>query len=380
MLTFCTQREPNTHTWTWKYRAPTIGAPHLKICILLSLLCTATPTLAANWIVDSNGLGNFATIQAAIDAAADGDRIEVNWGHYQGNGASVINTQGKGLTLDAPFGASVWGAGQQTCIVCDSQEMADTIISGFIFHAGDGGNDRGGGIHLDGSSPTFIDCDIRECEADLGGGLRASNSNASFTNCTFENNTATRGGGLHLTQFTDNCPQHVGTALTMNTRASDDLAFHGGVSGSIHHPANDYQAADGRVFATFLNAGVSLVDVPPGTGFVCIPGSHKSHFPKPEHVGIYDGPPTVDNVSVEAGDVVLFTEALCHGARKWTQDEPRRTVFVRYTTSYASWSPGSGPLEEFRDRISADLFELKQVASFRHRKKMVERLLREISP
>ena len=180
--------------------------------------------------------------------------------------------------------------------------------------------------------------------------------------------------------LTDNCPQHVGTALTMNTRASDDLAFHGGVSGSIHHPANDYQAADGRVFATFLNAGVSLVDVPPGTGFVCIPGSHKSHFPKPEHVGIYDGPPTVDNVSVEAGDVVLFTEALCHGARKWTQDEPRRTVFVRYTTSYASWSPGSGPLEEFRDRISADLFELKQVASFRHRKKVVERLLREISP
>jgi hypothetical protein len=179
--------------------------------------------------------------------------------------------------------------------------------------------------------------------------------------------------------LTDNAPQHVGSALAVNTKASDDLVFHGGVSGGIHNPANDYQAADGRVFATFLNAGVSLVDVPPGTGFVCIPGSHKSYFSRPDHVNIYDGPPTVDNVSVNAGDVVLFTEALCHGARKWTLDEPRRTVFVRYTTSYASWSPGSGPLEEYRGRISDDLFELKQVASFRHRKKVVERLLQEIS-
>lgn len=179
--------------------------------------------------------------------------------------------------------------------------------------------------------------------------------------------------------LTDNCPQHVGTALTMNTKASDALAFHGGVSGGIHNPANDYQAADGRIFATFLNAGVSLVDVPPGTGFVCIPGSHKSHFPRPERINIYDGPPTVDNVSVNAGDVVLFTEALCHGARQWTEDEPRRTIFVRYTTSYASWSPGSGPLEEYRDRISEDLFELKQMASFNHPKKVVKRLLKEIS-
>ena len=179
--------------------------------------------------------------------------------------------------------------------------------------------------------------------------------------------------------LTDNCPQHAGTALAINTKDTDDLPFHGGLSGGIHNPANDYQAADGRIFSTFLNAGVSLVDVPPGTGFVCIPGSHKSYFSKPERVNIYDGPPVVDNVSIAAGDAILFTEALCHGARKWTKDEPRRTIFSRYTTSYASWSPGGAPLEEYRDRISEDLYELKQVASFRHRKKVVERLLQELA-
>ena len=178
--------------------------------------------------------------------------------------------------------------------------------------------------------------------------------------------------------LTDNSPQHMGIGFTRNTIENDDLPFHGGVSGGIHNPANDYQAADGRIFATFLNAGVSLVDVPPGTGFVCIPGSHKSYFQKPDHLDIYDAPPLVANLSVLAGDVILFTEALCHGARRWTEVEPRATAFVRYCTSYASWSPGIAPLEEYRDRISPELYELKQPASFRQRKKVVLRLLEEM--
>ena len=178
--------------------------------------------------------------------------------------------------------------------------------------------------------------------------------------------------------LTHNCPQHLGMALTRNTIDSDALAFHGGVSGSLHNPANDYQAADGKVFATFLNAAISLVEVPPGTGFVCIPGSHKSYFPRPADVDIYDGPPVVDNVSVRSGDVVLFTEALCHGARRWTLDTPRRTVFCRYSTAYASWSPGAGPILDFREQLPDEICELKQVASFRHRKKVVERLLADM--
>ncbi len=181
-----------------------------------------------------------------------------------------------------------------------------------------------------------------------------------------------------VVDLTGQCPQHLGSALTRNTRDSDDIPFHGGSSGALRNPANDYQAGDGRVFATFLNAAVSLVDVPTGSGFVCIPGSHKGYFPKPEYVDIYHGPPVVDNVSVAAGDVVLFTEALCHGARKWASDEPRRTVFVRYGTSYASWSPGKGPLEEYRERISPELYELKQMASHNHRKEVVVRLLEEL--
>ncbi|MCH8295159.1 phytanoyl-CoA dioxygenase family protein [Candidatus Poribacteria bacterium] len=177
--------------------------------------------------------------------------------------------------------------------------------------------------------------------------------------------------------LTGNSPQLLAVSLTRNTKASDDVGFHGGFSGGLRNPANDYQAADGQVLATFLNAAVSLVDVPIGAGFVCVPGSHKSHFPKPPDIDIYSDPPAVVNVTPKAGDVVLFTEALCHGARPWPLDDPRRTVFVRYSTSYASWSPGIGPIEEHRDKLSDDLCELLQVAGFQHRKQVVTKLLAE---
>lgn len=178
--------------------------------------------------------------------------------------------------------------------------------------------------------------------------------------------------------MTLNSPQLLDTALTRNTRESDDIPFHGGESGAFHHPACDYQAFDDKVFATFINCAVSLVDVPQGSGFACIPGSHKTHFVRPEHIGPYTEPPTVVNVCPKAGDVVVFTECLCHGARKWNADYPRRTVFVRYCTSYASWSPGKGPIEAHRDKISPDLYELHQMLGYGSRKKVVTRLLAEM--
>jgi len=203
-------------------------------------------------------------------------------------------------------------------------------------------------------------------------------NNVQYADSVFQRLVLNRETVRAVLALTGNCPQLLSVALTRNTMASDDIPFHGGFSGGLRNPANDYQAADGRVFATFLNAGVSLVDVPPGTGFVCIPGSHKSNFPKPPHVNIYDDPPTVANVNVKAGDVVLFTEALCHGGRRWPLEDPRRTVFVRYGTSYASWSPGYGPIEAHRDKLSDDVYELLQMAGFQHRKRVVKRLLEEM--
>jgi ectoine hydroxylase-related dioxygenase (phytanoyl-CoA dioxygenase family) len=175
-------------------------------------------------------------------------------------------------------------------------------------------------------------------------------------------------------------PQHLLSALTVNKPDNDEITLHNGTSGGWRNPANDYQAADGEVFATFINVAISLVDVPPGAGFVCIPGSHKTYFERPERININTGPPTVVNIPVNAGDAVVFTEALCHGALPWPcEDSPRRTMFQRYCTSYASWSPGSGPKEEHREKISEGVYEMKQQGGFQGPKKIVEKLVAEIN-
>ena len=74
---------------------------------------------------------------------------------------------------------------------------------------------------------------------------------------------------------------------------------------------------------------------------------------------------------------MIFTELLCHGSRRWTDTTtPRRTIFQRYSTSYASWSPGAGPIEAYTHLISEELVELKQAANHTL-KGVVKRLLDE---
>ncbi len=167
--------------------------------------------------------------------------------------------------------------------------------------------------------------------------------------------------------LTRETPCLVDCALTKNYTTSDDIKFH--ASGQ------DYGVENGEPHAGFINAGTSLVDVPEGTGFVCLPGSHKRNFEPPDNLSIYDGPPTVINVPVNAGDCVIFTEALYHGGRRWTEAYPRLTVFNRYIDN---GSHSRFPIESHKHLISDDVYELEQPAVRGEQKQIVKRILREL--
>ena len=167
--------------------------------------------------------------------------------------------------------------------------------------------------------------------------------------------------------LTRGTPCLVDCALTKNCTTSDDIHFHAA--------GQDYSVDESGPRAGFLNAGISLVDVPPETGFVCLLGSHKRNFDPPKSLSIYDGSPTVINVPVNAGDCVIFTEALYHGGRRWTEDYPRYTIFNRYIDN---GSHSALPIETHKHLISDEVYELEQPAIQGQRKQVVERILNEL--
>ena len=89
--------------------------------------------------------------------------------------------------------------------------------------------------------------------------------------------------------LTGNSPQHLGLSLVRDDGTHGaDIGLHGGFAGGgqgndpgadggddgpalgLRNLSNDYQASGGRVFASFINCATTLVDVPRGTGFVCV--------------------------------------------------------------------------------------------------------------
>ena len=85
-------------------------------------------------------------------------------------------------------------------------------------------------------------------------------------------------------------------------------------------------------------------------GFACIPGSHKSNFVDslPEDVQYYEQiPHYVRQPAVEAGDALIFTEALIHGTMPWTAKRERRALIYKYSPGHSAWSQGYYKAEDY---------------------------------
>ena len=50
---------------------------------------------------------------------------------------------------------------------------------------------------------------------------------------------------------------------------------------------------------------------------------------------------------MEAGDVLIFTEALIHGTAVWQSDEERRTLLYKYSPPHSSWALATYDLSKY---------------------------------
>ncbi len=132
------------------------AATFILFVFLLILVCPVSRTMQAATI---RVPADQPTIQAGIDAAADGDTVLVSNGTYTGIGNREMDFNGKAIIVRS-------ANGPDTCVIdceqlgraftLESGEGPDSVLAGFTITNGYKDNTTGGAVFVWGGSPTII--------------------------------------------------------------------------------------------------------------------------------------------------------------------------------------------------------------------------------
>jgi predicted outer membrane repeat protein len=180
--------------------------------LLCALGLLIQPSAAETYVVDADGTGEYATIQAALDAVSDGDTILLLDGTYLGAGNQNLDCHGKAVTIRSQSGSAA------ACVI-DCEASAAAPARGFHFNSGeDPGtliadvtiangyvpgeaawqDGAGGGVYITQAAPTFSGCIFTGHQALFGGAIHIGpGGHAEISGCTFASNEASlEGGGI----------------------------------------------------------------------------------------------------------------------------------------------------------------------------------------
>jgi predicted outer membrane repeat protein len=232
------------------------------LCLVLFVVLAAPmSSKGETYVVSPDGSGDYPTIQAAIQAAQDGDVIELTDGIFIGDGNRDLDYLGKRIGVRSQSG------NPETCVI-DCQGSPGDPHRGLRFHSGEGvtsllsgvtvanghaegegtnasggavccvsgsspavsncifrdnsSSTSGGAFFCDSSSPSLSNCQLVANSADIGGGMNCVWASPVITNCAFSNNAAEYGGGI--TCCRDSEPAITGCVFAENSA----LVFGGG--------------------------------------------------------------------------------------------------------------------------------------------------------
>ena len=183
------------------------------VAALLLLCVIASPALSVTHYITDDGLGDYPTIQAAIDASVSGDTIILADGTFSGAGNWDLDFGGRGIfirsensrlmtTIDCHGGAS----GNHRAFHFHSGEDSTAVVFDIQIYDGYESGSNGGGILIEnGSNPTIRYCHITDCSAAFtsgntgwGGGIAVFDSSPRIIDNLVYANTAKNGGGISV--------------------------------------------------------------------------------------------------------------------------------------------------------------------------------------
>lgn len=200
----------------------------------VTLVFPSTAALAATWTLNSDGTGDFPTIQTAITSlqVQQGDVIELVDGTYTGTGNREVRFFGKNVTLRSqsgnPSSCTIDLDGHRG-FVYDSGEGPQSVVSGITFTNADA--NEGGAIRCYVSSPIIEHCIFRNNVGADGASIASIGGAPIINDCIFRDNLTLHfgGGGIFVIDgaatissclFERNRSQHVGAAIGIDARSS----------------------------------------------------------------------------------------------------------------------------------------------------------------
>ena len=143
------------------------------------------------------------------------------------------------------------------------------------------------------------------------------------------------------------------------------LPIHSGGHESIVR--NQYRFTRGKFHCGQVNILIALADIGPGDGAtMIIPGSHHSSLVHPACAASFKERHTMDQVEgavemhLKAGDALLFTDAVAHGASTRTNPGERRVVIYRYGGSWGNTRYGYQYSDELLARLTPERRKILQ--------------------
>ena len=158
------------------------------ICALNLTLSLASP--ARTLYVDDDGPADFSTIQAAIDAAVDGDTVVIQPGTYTGDGNRDIDFKGKAITVRGTD-PNDWEVVRRTIVDCQGTE--EEPHRGFLLTTGEGPDSMLAGVTITGGYAPKISLEV--FKEFVGGGICCNQSSPVIHRCIVSGNFAYHGGG-----------------------------------------------------------------------------------------------------------------------------------------------------------------------------------------